>query len=151
MSDQPLMTVERGAFSSMKDAMQQITDQGLWPTTYISTPSPELPLHWHDGGMQGYLVKGDTYVLNEKGERENLTAGDKLILPPGSLHAEGTITDEVVYIVGLEDKRQFNHVLQMLDPASYPNPELLKLNPDFAAELFGALQAAAPSPPPIGD
>ena len=150
MSDRPVMRVERGAFSTMQEAMEQITAEGLWPTTYISTPSPELPLHWHDGGMKGYLVKGETYVLNEKGEREDLKPGDKLVIPPGSLHAEGTITDEVIYIVGLEDCRQFNQVLQMLDPDTYPEPELLKLDPDFATELFTALQAAAPPPPPIG-
>ncbi|MFN3232391.1 MAG: cupin domain-containing protein [Alphaproteobacteria bacterium] len=150
MSDQPVLRVERNAFSTMQEAMSQITSQGLWPTTYISTPSPELPVHWHDCAMQGYLVKGDTYILDENNERVDLSAGDKLVIPEGALHAEGTITDEVVYIVGLEDCRPFQHALRMLDPDSYPNPEMLSLDPDFAAELFAALQAAAPPPPPIG-
>ena len=150
MSEQAVVSVERNAFSTMQEALADITSQGLWPTTYISTPSPELPVHWHDGDIQGYLVKGETYILDGNNERIDLSAGDKLILPAGSLHAEGTITDEVVYIVGLADCRPFAHALQMLDPATYPNHSLLSLDPDFAAELFAALQEAAPPPPPVG-
>jgi len=150
MGEQAVLSVERGAFSTMQEALADITRQGLWPTTYISTPTPELPVHWHDCNIQGYLVKGDTYLLDENNERVEMSAGDKLILPEGSLHAEGTITEEVVYIVGLEDLRPYQHALQLLDPKTYPNPALLSLDPDFAAELFGALQAAAPPPPPIG-
>lgn len=150
MAEQAVLSVERNAFGNMKEALADIARQGLWPTTYISTPTPELPVHWHDGNIQGYLVKGDTYLLDGNNERVELSAGDKLILPEGALHAEGTITDEVIYIVGLEDLRPYQHALQLLDPKTYPNPELLSLDPDFAAELFGALQAAAPPPPPIG-
>lgn len=150
MADQPVLSVERNAFGSLQEAMSQITSQGLWPTTYISSPSPELPVHWHDCAIQGYLVKGDTYLLDGNNERVDLSAGDKLVLPEGSLHAEGTITDEVIYIVGLADCRPFAHALQMLDPKTYPDPKLLTLDPDFAAEMFAALQAAAPPPPPVG-
>ncbi len=150
MTEQAVLSVERGAFGTMQEALAQITSQGLWPTTYISTPSPELPVHWHDTNIQGYLVKGETYILDGNNERVDLSAGDKLLLPAGSLHAEGTITDEVVYIVGLEDCLPFQHALRMLDPATYPNAVMLSLDPDFAAELFAALQAAAPPPPPIG-
>ena len=150
MTEQPTLSVERGAFGSMQEALTQITSQGLWPTTYISSPSPELPVHWHDSPIQGYLVKGHTYILDGNNERVELSAGDKLVLPAGSLHAEGKITDEVVYIVGLEECRPFQHALQLLDPATYPAAELLTLDPDFAAEMFAALQAAAPPPPPIG-
>ena len=149
MTVQPIMRVERNAFRTMQDAIAEIASQGLWPTTYISTPSPELPLHWHDCALQGYLVKGDTYVLNERNERVHLSAGDKLVIPEGALHAEGTVTDEVVYIVGLADCRPFQDALRMLDPGAYPKPDMLALDQAFAAELFAALKAAAPSPPPI--
>lgn len=150
MGEQAVFSVERGAFGTMQEALADIARQGLWPTTYISTPTPELPVHWHDCDIQGYLVKGETYLLDENNERVELSAGDKLILPEGSLHAEGTITDEVVYIVGLEDLRPYLHALRMLDPKTYPKAEMLSLDPDFAAELFAALQEAAPPPPPIG-
>lgn len=150
MGDQPVLRVERNAFSDMQEAMADITSQGLWPTTYISSPSPELPVHWHGGDMQGYLVKGNTYILDGDGERVDMSAGDKLLLPKGALHAEGMITDEVIYIVGLAECRPFPHALQMLDPDTYPDPGLLSLDPDFAAEFFAAIKAAAPPPPPIG-
>ena len=99
MSDKPVMRVERQCFETLEDVMEAIKSSGFWPTTYISTPSPELPLHWHDDDVEGYLLKGETYVLNEKGERVDLGPGDKLVIPAGALHAEGKVTDEIVYVV----------------------------------------------------
>ena len=49
----------------------------------------------------GYVMEGKSYVLNEKGERVELGAGDKLILPAGAVHAEGEVTERMVYIVGI--------------------------------------------------
>jgi uncharacterized cupin superfamily protein len=135
MSEQPVMRVERNAFESREDVFRDMLETGYWPTTYLSTASPELPLHWHDGDIIGYLMEGDTYVLNEKGERCDLSAGDKLILPAGSLHAEGTVTDPVTYIVTLKRCEAFFQALRMLDPATYPNPEMLALKPELAAAL----------------
>ena len=150
MNEQPKLSVERGAFSSLNEALEQIAAQGLWPTTYISAPSPELPVHWHDCGIQGFLVKGDMYVRDGDGNRVDLSAGDKLVLPPGALHAEGETTGEIIFVVGLEECRSFPHALQMRDPATYPEPELLSLDPAFAEEWFAAIQKAAPPPPPVG-
>ena len=152
MTDQAVLEVVKNHFSTMQEAMAEITSKGLWPTTYISSPSPELPVHWHDCAMEGFLISGNTYILNEKNERVDMSAGDKLVLPAGSLHAEGTISegDNVAYIVGLAEKRPFPHALQLLDPAAYPKADLLTLDPDFAAAFFAALQEAAPPAPPIG-
>jgi len=81
-------------------------------------------------------------VLNEKGEREDLGPGDKLIIPKGSLHAEGTITDEIVYVVSTRSCEPFNYIFRMLDPETYPTVANLELDPAFAAELGAAMMAA---------
>lgn len=135
MSDQPVMRIEKGAFETRQDVYRDMQETGFWPTTYHSSPSPELPLHWHDGDIIGYLMEGETYVLNEKGERCDLRAGDKLILPAGALHAEGEVTEPVTYIVTLKRCEPFFEALRMLDPAAYPNPDLLALDPELLAAL----------------
>ena len=81
-------------------------------------------------------------MLNEKGEREDLGPGDKLIIPKGSLHAEGTITDEIVYVVSTRSCEPFNYIFRMLDPETYPTVANLELDPAFAAELGAAMMAA---------
>lgn len=142
MSDKPVMRVERQCFETLEDVMEAIKASGFWPTTYISTPSPELPLHWHDDDVEGYLLKGETYVLNEKGERVDLGPGDKLVIPAGALHAEGKVTDEIVYVVSTKSCEPFNYIFRMLDPDTYPTVQQLELDPVFAGELMAAMQAA---------
>ena len=135
MSQQPVMRIEKNAFETREDVFRDMLETGYWPTTYLSTTSPELPVHWHDGDIIGYLMDGATYVLDENGKRCDLSAGDKLVLPAGALHAEGTVTEPVTYIVTLKRCESFFQALRMLDPAAYPNPDLLKLDPALMAEL----------------
>jgi gentisate 1,2-dioxygenase len=115
-------------------------ETGFWPTTYLSAPSPELPLHWHDGDVIGYVMSGETYLLNEDGERCPLTSGDKLIIPAGALHAEGKVTEPVTYIVTMRNPKPFLQAFRMLDPATYPDPQMLALAPELLAELAGSVQ-----------
>jgi len=135
MSVQPVMHIEKQAFATRQDVYRDMLETGFWPTTYISAASPELPLHWHDGDIIGYLVDGNTYVLDERGKRRDLSPGDKLVIPAGALHAEGEVTDPVTYIVTLRRCEPFIHALRMLDPASYPSPDLLRLDPELLAAL----------------
>lgn len=132
---QPVMRIERGAFENRQDVYRDMIETGFWPTTYLSAPSPELPVHWHDGDIVGYVMAGQTYVLDETGERCELGPGDKLIIPAGALHAEGQVQDPVTYIVTLQDPVPFLQALRMLDPATYPEPEMLELDPELLAEL----------------
>lgn len=136
MTAQPVMTIERDAFETRADVYRDMIDTGYWPTTYLSTASPELPLHWHDGNIIGYLLEGETYLLNEKGEECRLSSGSKLIIPAGALHAEGEVTEPVTYIVTLEQNDNFFHALRMLDPQTYPDPQNLAPDPELAAALM---------------
>mgnify|MGYP001823743250 CR=1 FL=1 len=95
------LRVIHNAFSTKEEVLDDIKALDLWPTTYVSERMEELPLHWHDVDNCGYVLEGSSYVLNEKGERVPLGPGDKLVLPAGAVHAEGEVTERMVYIVGL--------------------------------------------------
>ena len=93
------MVIEKGYFETRADVMQDVRETGFWPTTFISNKSPELPLHYHGHDIIGYLVEGETYVLDEDGQKVSISAGDRLDIPEGAWHAEGEVSDRVVYIV----------------------------------------------------
>ena len=133
------MRVEKQCFETKEDVYRDMIETGFWPTTYLSAPSPELPLHWHGGDTIGYVMSGETYVLDSNGERCDLTPGDKLIIPAGALHAEGKVTEPVTYIVTMRDPQPFLQAFMMLDPETWPNPEMLALDPDLVAELTRSL------------
>jgi uncharacterized cupin superfamily protein len=115
------MQVIKKAFSSKEEAMADLTRLGLWPTTYVSERMEELPLHWHDVDNCGYVIEGSSYVLDADGERIELEAGDKLVLPAGAVHAEGEVLERMVYIVGISvDKNLMDALLPLRDPATSP-------------------------------
>ena len=97
------MMIEKGYFRTRAEVMDDIRDSGYWPTTYISTKSPELPIHYHAHDIIGYAIEGETYVLDEDGARIPIGPGDRLVIPKGAWHAEGEVTDRVVYIVTLRE------------------------------------------------
>lgn len=134
------MRVEKNVFDTREDVYRDMIETGFWPTTYLSSPSPELPLHWHDGDTIGYVMEGETYVLNEQGERCELSRGDRLVIPAGALHAEGKVTEPVTYIVTMRQPQPFLQAFRMLDPESYPDPELLDLDPELLSELARSFQ-----------
>jgi quercetin dioxygenase-like cupin family protein len=97
------MVIEKGYFSDRAEAMNDIAKTGYWPTTFVSDKSPELPIHYHDHDIIGYVVEGETYLLDEDGERNPIGPGDRLVIPKGAWHAEGEVAERVVYIVTLKD------------------------------------------------
>ena len=140
-TERPVMTIERQCFETKEDVYRDMIETGFWPTTYQSNPSPELPLHWHGGDTIGYVMEGTTYVLDGDGERRELSAGDKLIIPAGALHAEGEITEPVTYIVTMRDPQPFLKAFTMLDPEAWPEPKPLELDPELLAELAASMTA----------
>tara|TARA_A100001037_G_C15093947_1_gene610484 strand:+ start:593 stop:967 length:375 start_codon:yes stop_codon:yes gene_type:complete len=109
------MTVDKGYFSTHAEVMADIAKTGFWPTTYVSDPSPELPLHHHEEDIIGYLLEGSSYVLGEEGERIELEPGDRLVLPKGSTHAEGAVFDRMVYVVTIRNPIPFIDALAAFD------------------------------------
>jgi len=103
----PELEVQKGYFESHADVMKDLETTGYWPTTYISGETPELPIHHHDHDIIGYVMEGETYLLNAQGERVPVEAGDRLVIPKGAEHAEGEVKDRVVYIVSFREPVQF--------------------------------------------
>ncbi len=95
------MRVIHDHFATKADVLDEIKRLDLWPTTYVSERMAELPVHFHDVDNHGFVVEGTSYVLDEHGERVSLGPGDKLEIPAGALHAEGEVTERMVYIVGI--------------------------------------------------
>lgn len=110
------MQVIRNAFSTKEEVLDDIKRQDLWPTTYVSERMEELPLHWHDVDNCGYVLEGSSYVLDETGQRIPLGPGDKLVLPAGAVHAEGEVTERMVYIVGIDVAENLFEALLPLNP-----------------------------------
>ena len=118
-----VMTVDQGYFETYADVMQDIAKTGYWPTTYVSEASPELPVHYHNYDIIGYVVSGSTYVLDEDGERVNIGQGDRLNIPKGAWHAEGQVTDTVTYIVTISEPIAFLEALMPMEPRG-PWPDM---------------------------
>ena len=114
------MKVVHGFFKSKDEVLDDIKKLDLWPTTYVSDRMEELPLHWHDVDNCGYVLEGKSYVLDENGERVPLGPGDKLIIPAGAVHAEGEVTERMVYIVGIPLAENLFDVLILLPPEDSP-------------------------------
>ena len=97
------MVVEKNYFANRAAALEDIRDTGYWPTTFVSNKSPELPVHYHDHDIIGYVIEGETYLLDEDEEKIPIGPGDRLVIPKGAWHAEGEVTDRVVYIVSIRE------------------------------------------------
>ncbi len=110
------MTIDKGYFTSREEVLEDIARTGFWPTTYVSEPSPELPLHHHGQDIIGYVMRGESYVLDENGERLAVAEGDRLVIPEGAWHAEGEVRDTMVYIVTLPEPLPFLEALMPLEP-----------------------------------
>ena len=97
------LVVEKGYFETHAQVMEDIRDTGYWPTTFFSDPLPELPVHHHDHDIIGYVMAGETYLLDEDERRIPIGPGDRLVIPKGAWHAEGEVTERMTYIVTVRD------------------------------------------------
>jgi quercetin dioxygenase-like cupin family protein len=114
--------VHKRFFETREQVLDDIKKDGYWPTTLVTPVSPELPVHWHDSEVHGYVMSGRSWVLDgATGERLAMEPGDKLILPMGALHAEGDTTEPMVYIVALPAPRPFDQFLRLHPPEKAPS------------------------------
>ncbi len=114
------LQIDRNFFQTRAEVFADIEAEGLWPHTLFSEASPALPLHWHDADIRGYVLQGETWLLDENGERHDFRKGDRLVLPKGTLHAEGETTGPMIYILATPDERPPAVFLQMQAPETRP-------------------------------
>ena len=107
------LEVIKNQFVGLDGALEDIRATGYWPTTFVSPPTPELPLHHHEVDILGYLIEGRTYILDAAGVRHDIGPGDKLLIPAGTRHAEGETTTQVTYLVTLPDTRRLTDALRL--------------------------------------
>ena len=116
----PLQVIH-GFHTSKAEVYDDLKRLDLWPTTYVSERMDELPLHWHEVDNCGYVLEGSSYIVNETGEQIPLGPGDKLVIPAGAVHAEGEVTDRMVYIVGINKPANLiDALLPLRDPQDSP-------------------------------
>ena len=116
------LKIYRQFFQSRDQVLDDLKHTGHWPSTLISDPSPEMPLHWHDLDVTGYIMSGSVYLLDEHGVRHDLTIGDKFAIPKGTLHAEGEVKETVTYIIGMEVPGKIFEQFKQRDPDDPQRP-----------------------------
>ena len=110
------MIVNKNYFDTRAEVMDDIRDTGYWPTTFISNGSPELPVHFHNHDIIGYVMEGETYLLDEDGDRVPIGPGDRLDIPKGAWHAEGEVTERVIYLVTVREAVPFLEAILPREP-----------------------------------
>ena len=115
------LEIRKDFFENRQEVLKDLMQTGFWPTTFVSGESPELPLHWHEVEVHTYVLEGETYIVDgESGERLPVTAGDKIVIPTGTLHAEGIVESRVVYIVALPEATNLEPLYDMKQPGTHP-------------------------------
>ena len=103
--------------------MDDIKASGFWPTTFVSGRSPGVEVHWHDLEVDAYVMEGETSFLDPVQDvRHPVAPGDKIVIPAGTLHAEGAIEDQVVYVIAVPEARPTDRQLTLNPPDTLPKP-----------------------------
>ena len=111
------LIIEKTHFVGLTGALTDITDKGLFPTTYATDHATAADLHWHSEDVLAYLVSGKTYFLDAEGQQHWVEPGDLVSIPARTLHAEGDINEPVVMLIGLTEALQMDRFLLPRDPA----------------------------------
>ena len=108
--------VYKDFFETRDDVLRDIMEEGTWPATALSPPHSGLPIHSHGTTFTAYVISGATDIYDEEsGHTFDIKAGDKLVLPAGVRHAEGAVSEEMVYILGLADCVMLEDAIEQLD------------------------------------
>ncbi len=110
--------VHKHFFKEMSQVLDDIKSTGFWPRFLVSGPSPGLDTHWHDSDVHAYVMEGDTWFLDgETGKQVDISAGDKLVVPARTLHAEGEVKTRVVYLIAIPEPVAEDKFLALHSPA----------------------------------
>jgi uncharacterized protein YjlB len=120
----PQIRVEKNFHQGLPDVLEDISQTGFWPSTYVSQPTPPPHLHWHAVEAHGYVMEGRTWIMDgETGDRLAVEPGDKLVIPPGALHIEGESEGAVTYVIAVPTTDSHAEVFQTF-AADHPDRPL---------------------------
>ena len=106
-------------FQNKSQVLADVAKNDTWPTTYVSGPTKAADIHWHAQEAHVYILEGNTYFMDaENNIKTPVKAGDKIIVPARNLHAEGNVTDMVIYIIAMPEPLLPEEFLVQHDPAS---------------------------------
>lgn len=109
--------IHKSFFADRQAVLDDVKATGFWPTTLASGPSPGREVHWHSEEVHAYVVEGKTSFLDATtGERHPVASGDKIVVPPRTLHAEGEVRERVVYIIAVPEAMPPDEFLKLRSP-----------------------------------
>jgi quercetin dioxygenase-like cupin family protein len=111
------MHIDRECFHGLTGALKDIQTRSLWPTTYSTDKATAADPHWHSEDVHGYVVEGVFHMYDGDGNRHDMAAGDRFMIPARTLHAEGEIDSLVHLIIGLSVPLPPDQFLLPRDPA----------------------------------
>ncbi len=114
--------VKKGCFEGLPGALEDAKNHNLWPTTYVADEATAADLHWHSEEVHVYVMRGETYFLDgESGKKHPVIAGDKVIVPARTLHAEGEFKGGIIYLIGIPEALAPDRFLLQRSPEELPS------------------------------
>lgn len=115
------ISIDHHAFHGRDEAMADIQQCGTWPTTFVSGKSDGLEQHWHDHDVIAYVIEGETSFFDATlNAHLPITAGDKVTIPRGTVHAEGPVEERIVYLLATPEPMKSRDFLRLQDPETAP-------------------------------
>ncbi|MFT3852973.1 MAG: cupin domain-containing protein [Ilumatobacteraceae bacterium] len=91
-----------GFFKTRDEVLDDIRKQGLWPVAFNYEAVDDAPRHTHDTEVVGYVLEGRTSLTDDAtGQRVDVFAGDKYVIPERLAHWEGKSDGVTRHIVAL--------------------------------------------------
>lgn len=110
------LRIEKGFFDGLSHVLEDVKQNGTWPTTYVAGTTTAAEVHWHSEEVHVYVMEGKTDFLDaDSGRRHPVMTGDKITVPARTLHAEGAVNGRIVYIIAV--------------PEALPPEDFLKMRP----------------------
>lgn len=93
-AQQPAPAITQGTQGVKRNILQKVDVPGTNLETIIATievgPNFKAGRHTHPGHAIGYVIEGEFFMYWDGQPEKVLKAGDSLIVPPGTVHDEGT-------------------------------------------------------------
>ena len=95
-------TLLRSYFSTRREALDEIANDGWWPVSWVDPPNSSYPAHYHVAAESLYLLDGEMEFTDVRaGIAHTLKPFDKLVIPERVVHSV-TSTPGATYLISLK-------------------------------------------------